>query len=78
MNIETEIAKALMRVSGCKGVVSYIGDDEVYIKSGHVNDYLLMMYIGQLIERGEMKIEVNPDRINYMKKLLHITGREAD
>ena len=42
------------------------------IRGGHMNDYLLVVYLGQLLERGEMEIKVCPDRIEYLLKLLKL------
>lgn len=65
-----EIGKMLQRAGGLEGVVCVRGEDEIGIKAGHLNDYLLTEYIGQLLERGEMKITVAPSRLDYIIKLI--------
>lgn len=75
--INKKLSEALIRVGCLEGVVSEHGEDEIAIRGGHLNDYLLVVYLGQLIERGEMEIKVTPSRIDYMLKLLKI-GKENE
>ena len=73
--INKKLSEALMRAGCLEGVVSEQGEDDIAIRGGHLDDYLLIVYLGQLIERGEMEIKVAPSRIDYLLKLLKI-GKE--
>lgn len=73
--INKNLSEALIRAGCLEGVVSEHGEDEIAIRGGHLNDYLLVTYLGQLIERGEMEIKVTPSRMDYLLKLLKI-GKE--
>ena len=77
IEINKKLSKALIRAGYLEGVVSEHGEDEIAIRGGHLNDYLLVVYLGQLIERGEMEIKVTPSRIDYLLKLLKI-GKENE
>lgn len=72
IEINKKLSEALIRAGHLEGVVSEHGEDEVAIRGGHMNDYLLVVYLGQLLERGEMEIKVAPSRIDYLLKLLKI------
>ena len=76
--INEKLSKVLMRAGCLEGVVSQHGEDEIAISGGHLNDYLLVAYLGQLLERGEMEIKVTPSRIEYMIKLLKIQKESMD
>ena len=76
--INKKLSEALMRVGCLEGVVSEHGEDEIAIRGGHFDDYLLATYLGQLLERGEMEVKVCPDRIEYLLKLLKIDKENAD
>lgn len=65
-----KLSEALIRVGCLEGVVSEHREDEISICAGHVNDYLLATYLGQLLERGELKIEIAPERMEYLERLL--------
>ena len=75
--INKKLSEALMRAGCLEGVVSEHGEDDIAIRGGHLDDYLLIVYLGQLIERGEMEIKVSPSRIDYLLKLLKI-GKENE
>lgn len=70
--INKKLSEALMRAGCLEGVVSERGEDDIAIRGGHLDDYLLIVYLGQLIERGEMEIKVMPSRIDYLLKLLKL------
>jgi hypothetical protein len=70
--INEKLSQALLRAGCLEGVVSEHEEDEIAIRGGHLDDYLLVTYLGQLLERGEMEIKVAPSRINYLLKLLKI------
>lgn len=76
MSVEKKISEALIRVGHLEGVVSIRDLDEIGISAGHFDDYLLAVYLGQLLERGEMEIKVAPSRIPYLMKLLHMDKGE--
>lgn len=71
-----ELADALDRVAGLEGVCCVRDLDEIGIKAGCFDDYILLTYLSQLLRRDEMRIEVKPDRIPYMLKLLHMEEKE--
>ena len=75
--INQKLSQALLRVGSLEGVVSEHGEDEIAVRGGHFDDYLLVTYLGQLLERGEMEIKVVPSRIDYLLKLLKI-GKENE
>ena len=76
-NINKKLSDALLRAGTLEGVVSERGEDEIAGRGGHFDDYLLVTYLGQLLERGEMEIKVSPSRIDYLLKLLKI-GKENE
>ncbi len=76
--INKELSEALMRAGCLEGVVSEHGEDEIGISGGHLNDYLLVVYLGQLLERGELELKIVPSRMDYLLKLLKIGKENAD
>lgn len=70
--INEKLSQALLRAGCLEGVVSEHGEDEISIRGGHFDDYLLVTYLGQLLERGELEIKVAPSRIDYLLKLLKL------
>ena len=76
--INKKLSETLIRAGCLEGVISEHGEDEIAIRGGHLNDYLLAVYLGQLLERGEMEIKVMPSRIDYLLKLLKIGKENAD
>ena len=70
--INKKLSESLLRAGTLEGVVSERGEDEIAVRGGHFDDYLLVTYLGQLLERGEMEIKVMPSRIDYLLKLLKI------
>ena len=75
--INKKLSEALLRAGTLEGVVCERGEDEIAVRGGHFDDYLLVTYLGQLLERGEMEIKVTPSRIDYLLKLLKI-GKENE
>ena len=75
--INQKLSQALLRVGTLEGVVSEHGEDEIAVRGGHFDDYLLVTYLGQLLERGEMEIKIEPSRMDYLLKLLKI-GKENE
>ena len=70
MNIEKKLSEALMRVSELSGI--YHENEEIGIRGKYVNDYLLVFYLAQLLQSGDMEIKIRPDKIAYLRKLLEI------
>lgn len=66
------ITKALISAGSLEGVIATHGEDEIGILGGHLDKYLLVTYLGQLIERGELEISIAPERVPYLQKLLHM------
>ena len=77
-DINKKLSEALLRVGSLEGVVSEHMEDEIAIRGGHLNDYLLVTYLGQLLERGKLEIKVAPDRIAYLLKLLHLENEKEN
>ena len=70
MDIEKKLSEALMRVSELDGVYPYPDEDTVCVQGNHMNDYILVCYLSQLIQDGDMEIKIRPDKIAYLRKLL--------
>ena len=70
MDIEKKISEALMRVAELDGVYPYPDEDSVCIQGNHMNDYLVVGYLSQLLQSGDMEIKIRPDKIAYLRKLL--------
>ena len=70
MDIEKKLYEALMRVAELDGV--YPENEEIGIRGKYVNDYLLVFYLAQLIQDGDMEIKIRPSKIPYLMKLLKL------
>ena len=70
MDIENKLSEALMRVAELDGV--YPENEEIGIRGKYVNDYLLVFFLAQLIQSGDMEIKIRPDKIAYLRKLLNM------
>lgn len=68
MDIEKKLSEALMRVSKLSGI--YPENEEIGIRGKYVNDYLLVFYLSQLLQSGDMEIKIRPSKIPYLMKLL--------
>ena len=68
MDIEKKISEALMRVAELDGF--YPENEEIGIRGKYVNDYLLVFYLSQLLQSGDMEIKIRPSKIPYLMKLL--------
>ena len=75
MDIENKLSEALMRVAELDGI--YPENEEIGIRGKYVNDYLLVFYLAQLLQSGDMEIKIRPDKIAYLRKLLKM-GCEDD
>ena len=70
MNIEKKLSEALMRVAELDGVYPYPDEDTVCVQGNHMNDYILVCYLSQLLQSGDMEIKIRPSKIPYLRKLL--------
>lgn len=68
MDIEKKISEALIRVAELDGF--YPENEEIGIRGKYVNDYLLVFYLSQLLQSGDMEIKIRPSKIPYLMKLL--------
>lgn len=65
-----KISEALMRVAELDGI--YPENEEIGVRGKYVNDYLLVFYLAQLIQDGDMEIKIRPNKIPYLMKLLQL------
>ena len=70
MDIEKKISEALIRVAELDGI--YPENEEIGIRGKYVNDYLLVFYLSQLLQSGDMEIKIRPSKIPYLIKLLRM------
>ena len=70
MDIEKKLSEALMRVAELDGF--YPENEEIGIRGKYVNDYLLVFYLSQLLQSGDMEIKIRPSKIPYLMKLLKL------
>ena len=70
MDIERKLSEALMRVAELDGVYPYPDEDSVCIQGNRMNDYILVCYLSQLLQDGDMEIKIRPSKIPYLRKLL--------
>ena len=70
MDIEKKISEALIRVAELDGI--YPENEEIGIRGKYVNDYLLVFYLAELIQDGDMEIKIRPSKIPYLRKLLKL------
>ena len=76
MDIEKKISEAFIRVAELDGI--YPENEEIGVRGKYVNDYLLVFYLAQLIQDGDMEIKIRPDKIAYLRKLLKMEDEEKD
>ena len=72
MTIERKLSESLMRIAELRG--RYPENEEIGVRGKYVNDYLLVFYLAQLIQDGDMEIKIRPDKIAYLIKLLKVKG----
>lgn len=70
MDIEKKLSEALMRVAELDGI--YHENEEIGVRGKYVNDYLLVFYLSQLLQSGDMEIKIRPSKIPYLIKLLKL------
>lgn len=78
MDYNKEIAEVFDRVCNLEGVESYHGED-VAIRGGHYDDYLLVGLLSRLINEDVIDIVIKDNilerNLDYLKRLLHVKGR---
>lgn len=78
IDYKKEIVEVLDRVSQLKGVESYHGED-VAIRGGHYDDYLLVGLLSRLINEGVIDIvfkdTISERNLDYLQRLLHVKER---
>ena len=70
MDIEKKLSEALIRVAELNGI--YPENEEIGVRGKYVNDYLLVFYLSQLLQSGDMEIKIRPSKIPYLIKLLKL------
>ena len=65
-----KLSEAFMRVAELDGVYPYPDEDSICIQGNHMNDYLVVGYLSQLLQSGDMEIKIKPSKIPYLMKLL--------
>ena len=76
MDIEKKLSEALMRVAELDGF--YPENEEIGIRGKYVNDYLLVFFLAQLLQSGDMEIKIRPSKIPYLIKLLKMEEEEEN
>ena len=78
MNYNKQIADVFDRVFHLEGVESYHGED-VAIRGGHCDDYLLVGLLSRLINEGAIDIvikdNISEGNLDYLQRLLHVKKR---
>lgn len=79
LDYNKEIAEVLDRVCNLKGVESYHGED-VAIRGGHYDDYLLVGLLSRLINEDVVDIVIKDNiserNLDYLQRLLHLKEKE--
>lgn len=78
MDIEKKLSEALMRVAELDGIYPYPDEDTVCVQGNHMNDYILVCYLSQLLQDGDMEIKIRPSKIPYLIKLLKVEKENAE
>ena len=66
--LEQKLSESLMRIAELRGI--YPENEEIGERGKYVNDYLLVFYLSQLLQSGDMEIKIRPSKIPYLMKLL--------
>lgn len=75
MDIEKKLSEALIRVAELNGI--YPENEEIGVRGKYVNDYLLVFYLSQLLQSGDMEIKIRPSKIPYLIKLLKMESEDG-
>ena len=70
-----KLAQVLKRVGFHKGL-EFDGEYGFMTNGKSTNDYLTVLYLAQLLENGQVEIKIDPSKIDYMLKLLHLREEE--
>lgn len=76
-----KLAEALRSVCDLEGVSSLSKfeecglEDDLVIDGGHMDNYLVAGHLAQLIENGYIELKINPDKTDYLLRLLHLKKR---
>lgn len=76
-----KLAEALESVSDLEGVSFFSEFEECGLEDGllidhdHADNYLLAFYLAQLIKDGDVKLKFNPDKTDYLLRLLGLKKR---
>ena len=68
--LEQKLSESLMRIAELRGI--YPENEEIGVRGKYVNDYLLVFYLSQLLQSGDMEIKIRPSKIPYLMKLLKL------
>lgn len=74
-DVEKQLGETLINVGQLKGVDTAHGNDYVVTDCKYSDDYTLVIYLGQLIKRKDIQITVAPERIEFIKELLHMEDK---
>lgn len=78
MDYNNKIAEVFDRVCNLDGVESYWGEN-VGIRDGYLDDYLLVGLLSRLINEGAVDIVISDDiserNLDYLQRLLHVKER---
>ena len=66
--LEQKLSESLMRIAELRGI--YPENEEIGVRGKYVNDYMLVFYLAQLIQDGDVEIKIRPSKIPYLMKLL--------
>ena len=71
------LSETLQRAGNLEGVEPTHGEDDIGIRSGHLDDYLAVALIGKMLENGEMEIKIQEKSKPYLAKLLHLEAPDS-
>ena len=75
INYNKEIAEVFDRVCNLEGVEGYYGEN-IAIRGGYYDDYLLVGLLSRLINEGIMDIVIKDNiserNLDYLQRLLHV------
>lgn len=76
-----KLAEALGSVGDLEGVCSLSKfeecrlEDDLVIDGGHMDNYLMAGHLAQLVKDGHVELKINPDKTDYLLRLLHLKKR---
>ena len=69
---DKRLSEALHRAGHLKGITEYDEEYGLIIRASHIDDYLVVLYLAQLLENNQMEVRITPSKIEYLYKLLHM------